>query len=159
VTKETYQKTDWSYEYTSSKKLGCFLKKSLFTDVKTTPSLCWNSAKIWKRSMIRKDANYIMAILDQRKKFVAHERFQYVLLKKFGESDTGVSSWQQTFSKIVPSLKRNCRVFHGFWQTKFAYDGSILGSSQFTLLPQLPLKTMLSLKVVKIDCKISNLIH
>ena len=38
-----------------------------------------------------KDANYIMAILDQRKKFVAHERFQYVLLKKFGESDIGVS--------------------------------------------------------------------
>ena len=37
-----------------------------------------------------KDANYIMAILDQRKKFVAHERFQYVLLKKFGESDAGV---------------------------------------------------------------------
>ena len=34
-----------------------------------------------------KDANYIMAILDSRKKFVAHERFQYVLLKKFGETD------------------------------------------------------------------------
>ncbi|XP_059085448.1 short transient receptor potential channel 6-like [Tigriopus californicus] len=34
-----------------------------------------------------KDANYIMAILDSRKKFVAHERFQYVLLKKFGETE------------------------------------------------------------------------
>ncbi len=34
-----------------------------------------------------KDANYMMAILDSRKKFVAHERFQYVLLKKFGETD------------------------------------------------------------------------
>ena len=32
-----------------------------------------------------KDANYILAILDAREKFVAHERFQYVLLKKFGE--------------------------------------------------------------------------
>ena len=32
-----------------------------------------------------KDANYIIAILDSRKGFVAHERFQYVLLKKFGE--------------------------------------------------------------------------
>ena len=37
-----------------------------------------------------KDANYILAILDARKKFVAHERFQYVLLKKFGEADQQV---------------------------------------------------------------------
>jgi len=36
--------------------------------------------------------------------------------------------------------------FHGFGQAKFAYAGSILGSSQFTLLPKLPLKTMLNLK-------------
>jgi len=41
-----------------------------------------------------------------------------------------------------------------FWQAKFAYGGSILGSSQFTLLPQLPQKMMLDLKVVKIDTKI-----
>jgi len=38
----------------------------------------------------------------------------------------------------------------------WSYGGSILGSSQFTLLPQLPLKTMLSYKVVKFDSKISN---
>ena len=38
-----------------------------------------------------KDANYIIAILDSRKAFVAHERFQYVLLKKFGEIDLPVS--------------------------------------------------------------------
>jgi hypothetical protein len=44
-------------------------------------------------------------------------------------------------------------VFHGFGQAKFAYGGSILGSSQFTLLPQLPLKMMLGLKVVKFDKK------
>jgi len=31
-------------------------------------------------------------------------------------------------------------VFHGFGKAKFAYGGSILGSSQFILLPQLPLK-------------------
>ena len=37
-----------------------------------------------------KDANYIIAILDSRKAFVAHERFQYVLLKKFGEVDQQV---------------------------------------------------------------------
>jgi hypothetical protein len=47
-------------------------------------------------------------------------------------------------------------VLHGFGQAKFAYDGSILGSSQFTLLPQLPFRMMLSLKVVKIGSKISN---
>jgi len=33
------------------------------------------------------------------------------------------------------------RAFHGFGQAKFADGGSILGSSQFTQLPQLPLKT------------------
>ncbi len=48
------------------------------------------------------------------------------------------------------------RVFHGFGQAKFANGGLILGSSQFTLLLQLPLKTMLSLKVVKLDLKTGN---
>jgi len=33
--------------------------------------------------------------------------------------------------------KLSYRVFHGFGQAKFAYGGSILGSSQFTLLLQL----------------------
>jgi hypothetical protein len=47
-------------------------------------------------------------------------------------------------------------VYHGFGQAKFACGGSILGSSQFTLLPQLPQKMMLGLKVVKIKLKISN---
>ena len=37
------------------------------------------------------NTNYILAILDSRKKFVAHERFQYVLLKNFGETDLPVS--------------------------------------------------------------------
>jgi len=50
-------------------------------------------------------------------------------------------------------------VFHGFGQAKFAYGGSILGLRQFTLLPQLPLKMMLGLKVVKIDSKIINSLH
>jgi len=49
--------------------------------------------------------------------------------------------------------------FHGFGQAKFAYGGSILGSSLYKLLPQLPLKTMLNLKLVKIDSKIINLIQ
>jgi len=34
-------------------------------------------------------------------------------------------------------------------QAKFPYVGSILGSSQFSVLPQLPPKTMLGLKEVK----------
>jgi len=42
---------------------------------------------------------------------------------------------------------------------KFAYGGSILGSIQFTLLPQLLLNTMLDLKVVKIDSKIIISLH
>jgi len=46
------------------------------------------------------------------------------------------------------------RAFHGFGQAKFACSGLTLSSSQFTLLPQLPLKPMLDLKVVKIDSKI-----
>ena len=37
------------------------------------------------RNSGNKDTNYMLAILDSRMKIVAHERFQYVLLKKFGE--------------------------------------------------------------------------
>jgi len=48
------------------------------------------------------------------------------------------------------------RVFHRFGQAKIPDGGSVLGSSQFSILPQLPLKMMLGLKVVKIDSKISN---
>jgi hypothetical protein len=45
-------------------------------------------------------------------------------------------------------------VFHRFKQAKFAYGGSILSSSQFLLLPQLPQKMELASKVVKVDSKI-----
>jgi hypothetical protein len=45
-------------------------------------------------------------------------------------------------------------VFHRFRQAKFAYGGSILSSSQFLLLPQLPQKMELASKVVKIGSKI-----
>jgi len=51
------------------------------------------------------------------------------------------------------------RAFHGFGQAKFAYGGSILGLSQFTLLSKLPLKMSLDIKVVKIDSKIIILLH
>jgi len=43
------------------------------------------------------------------------------------------------------------RAFRRFGQAKFPDGGLVLGSSQFSILPQLPLKTMLGLKVVKID--------
>jgi len=61
----------------------------------------------------------------------------------------------QIFSEVPQIVSYNCtyRVFHGFGQAKIAYGGSILGSSQFALLPQLPPKIMLGLKVVKIDSK------
>jgi len=49
------------------------------------------------------------------------------------------------------------RAFHRFGQAKFLDGGLVLGSSQFSVLPQLPPKTMmLGLKVVKINSKISN---
>jgi len=32
------------------------------------------------------------------------------------------------------------RAFHGFGQAKFSYGDLVLGSSQFSLLPQLPQK-------------------
>jgi len=45
-------------------------------------------------------------------------------------------------------------VFHRFGQAKFAYGDLILSSSQFSLLPQRPLKMTHAVKVVKIDLKI-----
>jgi hypothetical protein len=44
-------------------------------------------------------------------------------------------------------------VFHGFGQAKFPNGRLVLGSCQFSLLPQLPLKTMLNWKVVKFNFK------
>ncbi len=45
-------------------------------------------------------------------------------------------------------------VFQGFNKAKFANGGSILSSSQFSILPQLAQKMKLASKVVKIDSKI-----
>jgi len=50
------------------------------------------------------------------------------------------------------------RAFHRFGQAKFPDGGLVLGSSQFSIMTQLPPKMMLSLKEVKIDLKISNLL-
>ncbi len=45
------------------------------------------------------------------------------------------------------------RGFRGFVQAKFLDGGSVLGLSQFLILPQLPPKLMLYSKGVKIDPK------
>jgi len=49
------------------------------------------------------------------------------------------------------------RAFHGFGQAKFLDGGSALGSSQFSILPQLHQKTMFASKGFKIDSEKSNL--
>jgi len=51
-------------------------------------------------------------------------------------------------------MPNSSRAFHGFGQAQFPDGGSVLGSSQFSILPQLPPKIMLDSKVVKIDRKI-----
>jgi len=57
-------------------------------------------------------------------------------------------------------MNRTCtECFKDLGQANFAYGCSILGLSQFTILPQMPLKTMLSLKVVKIDSKLLSFLH
>jgi len=43
------------------------------------------------------------------------------------------------------------RAFRRFGQAKFPDSGSVLGLSQFSILPRLPVKMILGLKVVKID--------
>ncbi len=51
------------------------------------------------------------------------------------------------------------KAFHGFGQAKFSDGGSVLGSSQFSILPQLPPKVLLNSKVVKINPKIIMSLH
>jgi len=62
-----------------------------------------------------------------------------------------------TFVQIIRAFnvdEIDYRAFHRFWQAKFPDGGLILGSSQFSILPQLPPKILLDSKVVKIDPKI-----
>ncbi len=56
--------------------------------------------------------------------------------------------------KVRNYLNQTYSVFHQFRQAKSVYSGSIVSSSPFLLLPQLFLKTMLAIKVVKMDSKI-----
>jgi hypothetical protein len=48
-------------------------------------------------------------------------------------------------------------VFQGFGKAKSANGGSILGLSQFLILPQLPQKIKLASKVVKVNSKIPKI--
>ena len=48
----------------------------------------WTSVMVIILYLIRKQN--IFPFLDSRMKFVAHERFQYVLLNKFGEEDNWI---------------------------------------------------------------------
>jgi len=51
------------------------------------------------------------------------------------------------------------RALHGFGQAKFSDGGSVLGSSQFSILPQLPPNILLDSKVVKLNPKINILLR
>jgi hypothetical protein len=64
------------------------------------------------------------------------------------------TSYFLIFYATVCYLVHSYSVFHQFREAKFAYGGSILSSSQFLLLPQLPQKMELASKVVKVDSKI-----
>ena len=55
---------------------------------------------------------------------------------------------------IRPGNSSSYRAFHRFGQAKFAYGGPVLGSSQFSPLPQLAQKMTLASKVVKFDSEI-----
>jgi hypothetical protein len=67
-------------------------------------------------------------------------------------------SFSAIFTPFLEDLLRcfySYSVFQGFRQAKSANGGSILSSSQFLILPQLPQKIKLASKVVKVDSKIS----
>jgi len=55
---------------------------------------------------------------------------------------------------LVASPTLSYRAFHRLRQAKFPNGGLVLGLSQFSILPQLPLKMMLNLKVAQINPKI-----
>ncbi len=58
------------------------------------------------------------------------------------------------FGVLLFNVENPYSVFQGFSKAKSANGGSILSSSQFLILPQLPQKIKLTSKVVKVDSKI-----
>jgi hypothetical protein len=67
------------------------------------------------------------------------------------ENSKGLAVYEVTH---LDSLPPSYSVFQEFSKAKSANGGSILSSSQFLILPQLPQKIKLASKVVKIDSKI-----
>ncbi len=57
------------------------------------------------------------------------------------------------FLRLLGQYKK-LALFQGFSKAKSANGGLILSSSQFLILPKLPQKMKLALKVVKVDSKI-----
>ena len=78
-----------------------------------------------------KDSNYILAILDSRMKFVAHERFQYVLLKKFGEFcwSRGFIREQLTRLSLVSPTGDNFLFQRSWWLQRKGWPRMILKHS------------------------------
>ncbi len=72
-----------------------------------------------------------------------------VVLPKFV---TGAALWPTLLYSIY-------RAFHRFGQAKFVHCGLVSGSSQLTLLPQLPLKITFNSKVIKIYYHLTLLIE
>ncbi len=62
------------------------------------------------------------------------------------------------FRAKVKAILEIYSVSHRFRQAKFDYGDSILSSSQFLLLPQLPQNVELTSKMVKVDLKIIALL-
>jgi len=59
--------------------------------------------------------------------------------------------YKKTRAKNVDEINTCCilKSVHRFGRAKFPDGGLVLGSSQFSMLPQLPQKMLLDLKVVK----------
>jgi len=103
-----------------------------------------------------------LRINDFLKRFFSFFRLFWELKCLFCENVYYISLQKKLFLQLCfygfrsPSITSMYRVFHRFGQVKFPNGGLILGSSQFSVLSQLPPKTMLGLKEAKIDSKISN---
>jgi hypothetical protein len=70
----------------------------------------------------------------------------------FDSPNMASGTLKQTIMYKLPTVSVECyKAFRRFWQEKFPDGGSVLGSSKFSVLPQLPPKMMFGLKEVKIE--------
>jgi hypothetical protein len=69
----------------------------------------------------------------------------------FREYTLDVSSSHLNVKININISMQKYRAFHRFGHAKFNYSDLILGSSQYSLLPQLPQKMVLNLKKDKLD--------